>query len=174
MTKHTFRWIILGLISAILLVGTNDLLAQSANSNRRRNRQSREQRYEQRLEQYRELLEIASNDEWKVIQPRIEKVLKDQEETRVRSDWGRRSRSRRNRNTDSTNTTSRTSNQEIATLQSVSTNTSLSKEEIKAKLAEYRNAQKTKAATLAKDQEELRKLLSVRQEAIAVLNGLLK
>jgi len=175
MTKHTFRWIFLGLISAVLLAGTNDSLAQNAsNSSRRRSRQNSEQRLEQRLERYRELLEITNNDEWKVIQPRLEKVLKDQEETRVRSDFERRSRSRRNRDASSNNTSSRAVNQDVETLHNASTNTTISKEEMKAKLAKYRNAQKAKETTLAKDQEELRKLLSVRQEAIAVLNGLLK
>jgi hypothetical protein len=48
-----------------------------------------------------------------------------------------------------------------------------SAEEIKAKLAKYREAKKAKEAALAKAQDELRKVLSVKQEAVAVLNGLL-
>jgi hypothetical protein len=49
-----------------------------------------------------------------------------------------------------------------------------SAEEIKIKLAAYREATKKKEAELAKAQDDLRQLLSVKQEAAAVLLGLLK
>jgi hypothetical protein len=49
-----------------------------------------------------------------------------------------------------------------------------SAEELKTKLAKLREARKEKEASLEKAQEELRKVLSVRQEAAAVLAGLLK
>ena len=49
-----------------------------------------------------------------------------------------------------------------------------SADELKAKLAKLREARKQKEANLEKAQEELRKVLSVRQEASAVLMGLLK
>jgi hypothetical protein len=46
--------------------------------------------------------------------------------------------------------------------------------EIKTKLEAYRADVKTKEAALAKAQEDLKKLLSAQQEAILVLNGMLK
>jgi len=49
-----------------------------------------------------------------------------------------------------------------------------SNDEIKAKLAKLREARKEKEAKLEKAQEDLRKVLSLRQEAAAVLAGLLK
>jgi hypothetical protein len=49
-----------------------------------------------------------------------------------------------------------------------------SAEEIKLKLTAYREATKKKEAELAKAQDDLRQLLSVKQEAAAVLLGLLK
>jgi hypothetical protein len=49
-----------------------------------------------------------------------------------------------------------------------------SPEEIKAKLAQLRAARTRKEADLEKAQEELRQVLSVQQEAIAVTLGLLK
>jgi hypothetical protein len=49
-----------------------------------------------------------------------------------------------------------------------------SADEIKGKLAKFREARKTKEANLEKAQDELRKVLSARQEASAVLTGLLK
>jgi hypothetical protein len=47
-------------------------------------------------------------------------------------------------------------------------------DEIKAKLAKVREARKANEAKLEAAQEELRKVLSVRQEAVAVMSGLLK
>ena len=47
-------------------------------------------------------------------------------------------------------------------------------DEIKAKLAKYRASQKEKEAKLTKAQDELRQVLSVKQEGTAVLMGLLK
>ncbi len=49
-----------------------------------------------------------------------------------------------------------------------------SNDEIKAKLAKYRDAQKVKQANLEKAQSELRQVLSVKQEASAVMMGLLQ
>ena len=46
--------------------------------------------------------------------------------------------------------------------------------EIKTQLARLRDTLKQKEADLAKAQEDLRQLLTVRQEAIAVLLGLLR
>jgi hypothetical protein len=46
-----------------------------------------------------------------------------------------------------------------------------SKAEIKTALAKYQEARKAKQAQLEKAQEELRKVLTARQEAIATLNG---
>ncbi len=49
-----------------------------------------------------------------------------------------------------------------------------SADDVKAKLAAYRAAQKQKEAALEKAQDDLRQVLSVKQEATAVLMGLLK
>ena len=49
-----------------------------------------------------------------------------------------------------------------------------SKDELKAKLTKFREVRKEKEAKLAKAQEDLKKVLSVKQEAAAVLNGLLQ
>ena len=45
--------------------------------------------------------------------------------------------------------------------------------EIKAKLTQFREARRKKEAALAKAREDLRQILSVRQEAVAVTLGLL-
>jgi hypothetical protein len=49
-----------------------------------------------------------------------------------------------------------------------------SADDVKAKLAAYRASQKQKEAALDKAQDDLRQVLSVKQEATAVLMGLLK
>src|SRR5204862_4206702 len=49
-----------------------------------------------------------------------------------------------------------------------------SNDDIKAKLAKVRDARKSKESDLAKAQDELKKVLSVRQEGTSVLMGLLK
>jgi hypothetical protein len=49
-----------------------------------------------------------------------------------------------------------------------------SKEEIKAALAKFREARKTNEAKLEKAQEELLAVLTIQQEAVAVMMGLLK
>jgi len=46
--------------------------------------------------------------------------------------------------------------------------------EVKAKLADLRAARQKKEADLEKAQKELREILSTRQEAVAVMLGLLK
>jgi hypothetical protein len=46
--------------------------------------------------------------------------------------------------------------------------------ELKAKMAQLREARKKKEAALEQAQEDLRQILSVRQEAVAVSLGLLK
>jgi hypothetical protein len=47
-------------------------------------------------------------------------------------------------------------------------------DEIKSKLAKYRDARKAKESELEKAQDDLRKVLTVKQEAVAVMAGLLK
>ena len=49
-----------------------------------------------------------------------------------------------------------------------------SNDELKTKLAKLRDARKDKEAKLEKEQDDLRKILSVRQEAAAVVAGILK
>ena len=162
----------------------------------------------QRMERYRQQLEVTSDDEWKVLQPRIEKVLQAQRDVRVRVALGRRvdpapnanagaasrdasgagAGQRRPRgqrgggNADASGATpsagvnprfNAESNPEVAALQTAVENKA-STAELKAKLGKLREKLKQEEANLVKAQQELRQLLSVRQEAIAVLLGLLR
>jgi len=138
-------------------------------------------------ERYREQLEITSDDEWKVIESRINKVV----EARRNAGSGRGgpmafggqrpgrggddAQSRgdgQNANPQRGNRGFGPSSPEAEELQKA-LEAKASPDEIKAKLAKYREARKARQAALAKAQDELRQVLSVRQEASAVLMGIL-
>ena len=123
---------------------------------------------------YRERLGIQGDDEWKVIQPRVEKVVSARNETFTgRGGGGRRGGDQQggNGNQGRGGRGGQPSPEQDA-LQQALEGTS-SNEEIKAKLAKLREVRKAKQDALAKAQDELRKVLSVRQEAAAVLFNLL-
>jgi len=133
------------------------------------------------MERYREALEVKSDDEWKVIQPRIQKVVEAR--AALGGGGGRffgRGPGGRGGN-DGPGGGDRRGGRggfgepspEAESLQTA-IDAKASSDEIKAKLAKLREANKQREATLAQAQEDLRKVLSVRQEAEAVLMGLLK
>jgi hypothetical protein len=187
MIKRLAKSALLAAISAVLVAGSNNLWAQTpgnAGGNRGRGARDPAQFLERRMERYREQLEVKSDDEWKVIQPRIEKVLQAQREVRVGGFGGGRrggtasgaqpdraapggGRGNRGARPDAL------SNPEVVALQTA-VDSKASPGELKAKLAKLRETLKQKEADLAKVQEDLRQVLSVRQEAIALLAGLLR
>ena len=143
------------------------------------------------MDGYREQLEVKSDDEWKVVSERINKVL----EARREVGFGGRGMGgfgfgRAGRGGGEANTAPAGGNEqgarrggpggfrpepspEAEALQKA-IESKASADELKAKLAKLREARKEKEANLEKAQEDLRKVLSVRQEASAVLAGLLK
>jgi hypothetical protein len=143
------------------------------------------------MERYREQLEVKSDDEWKIIEGRIQKVMDARREVgmglggrggfggfgrrggdgggggRGGDDQGGGRRGGRGGAFDAT------PSPEVEALQKA-LDAKASPEELKAKLAKVREARKTKEAALATAQDELRKVLSVRQEATSVMMGLLQ
>jgi cysteine sulfinate desulfinase/cysteine desulfurase-like protein len=151
------------------------------------------EQFRQRIaEQMRESLEITNDDEWKILQDRIEKVTTLRMETgggfggmRGMGGMGGMGGMRppRNNNTDAA-AGAATGNQptrrfgqeqtpEVAALQKAIEGKA-STEELKTKLASVREARKASEAKLEKAQEDLKKLLNVRQEAQLVIMGVLK
>jgi hypothetical protein len=130
------------------------------------------------MDRYKEQLEVKNDDEWKVISGLIEKVTTAQRETRI-GGFGGRGRGGAGGDTAATgggnnrNPFGGEPNVDAEALQKA-LEAKASSDEIKAKLAKLREVQKEKEAKLAKAQDELRKVLSVRQEATAVMMGLLK
>jgi hypothetical protein len=141
------------------------------------------------MDRFREQLDVKSDDEWKLIQTRIEKVTTARREVGGMGMGGmmgpRRQQPQGQDNqaaaTPNTNAQRRprggmfgqTPNPDAEALQKV-IEAKGSKEEIKAKLDAYRESMKTKQANLEKAQADLQSVLSVSQEAQCVLMGLLK
>jgi hypothetical protein len=139
---------------------------------------------QQRMDRYKEQLEVKSDDEWKIIQVRIEKVVSLQRDVQVgrRGGFGGTGGRRGGGDPAAADNNGRTNrfamfagepNPDVEALQKA-LDAKASSEEIKGKLAKVRGSIKDKETNLVKAQEDLRKVLSVRQEAIAVLIGLLK
>jgi len=162
-------------VTAVFAGFTVDISAQERDRNRDRgNRErggergqwDRSQIMERIMDRYRENLGF-SVAEWKVVQPKVQAVM----DNRISGASGMMSMfggSRRGRGGNSS--TEKTPTSELRDL--------LEKEkpakgEIKAKLAAYRADRKAREAKLKKAQEDLRQLLTIKQEAQAVLAGLL-
>ena len=137
------------------------------------------------MDRYKESLEVTSDAEWKIIEERIDKVVTAQREARIgRGPGGFGGSGPRRGGPDAAapaDTGTRTNrgnffnadNADADALQKA-LDAKASSEELKTKLAKLRATLKDKEANLAKAQDELRKVLSVRQEATAVMMGLLK
>lgn len=148
------------------------------------------------MDRYKERLEVTGDAEWKIIEERIDKVTTIQMELRSVGGMGGFGGGRGrgpggpggggpggggpgggppadNANRPNRPNPFMTENAEVESLQKA-LDGKASSEELKGKLAKLRASVKEKEANLAKAQDDLRKVLSVRQEATAVLMGLLK
>jgi hypothetical protein len=138
-----------------------------------------EQFRQRMMDRYREQLEVKSDDEWKVISERINKVLDARREMAFGGAFGRGFGRRGSDGNEPSGDDRRRRvmggepSPEAEALQKA-IEAKAPADEIKAKLAKYRQAHKDKEAKLEKAQEDLRKVLSVRQEAAVVLAGLLQ
>lgn len=121
----------------------------------------------------------ATDDEFQALAPKLEAVMRLQRDVSGRGGRGMRSR---NRNRDGqTGQPSQTPQQQLspvqqaaADLRAVTSNKDAKPEDIKAKLDAYRQARAQAKTQLAGAQQELRGLLTQRQEATLVELGLLE
>ena len=162
-------------VTAVFASVTVDISAQERDRDRDRGNRERGERgnrgnfdrsqiMERIMERYRENLGI-SVAEWKVVQPKVQAVM----DNRISGASGMMSMfggSRRGRDS----STEKTPTSELRDLLEKD---DASKGDIKAKLAAYRADRKAREAKLKKAQEDLRQLLTLKQEAQAVLSGLL-
>lgn len=137
---------------------------------------------ERQLERHRERIQVKSDEDWKKLEPLVGKVMDAQRDVRMGMGFGGFGGGRGGRGGNSGDNANQGGNRnrgqgqaspEVADLEKALEDKAPT-EEVTAKLAKFREARKAKEADLEKAQDELRKALSPRQEAGAVLAGLLK
>jgi hypothetical protein len=183
-TMKTFkRLFALAGAAALLLSATGNLSAQERPE--RPDRGDRgpgrgnfdpEQMRARMMERYREALEVKDDAEWKLIEGRITKVTdarRDLGGGMGRMFGGPGGPGGRGGDGGRRGGFFGEPSPEAEALQKA-IEAKASADEIKTKLAKYRESQKAKQAALEKAQAELRQVLSVKQEAQAVLMGLLQ
>ena len=121
---------------------------------------------QQRLDRIKEQLG-STDDEWKVLQPKIEKVM-DAQMAGFGGGFGRRG----GNNGDNTPQTPTAKAQ--AELRELLQNKDASADDIKAKLAALREARAKTRADLEAARKDLKEVLTQRQEAVLVTNGMLE
>lgn len=188
--KKLSQFLFVAGLAATLSLSTSTLLAQNADDGgRRRDRQGGQggpgggnfdpEQFRQRMaERMREQFGVKDDAEWKLIEVRITKVTEARREVgfgggmgmfggRGGGAGGPGGGGRGGRGFGGE------PSPEAQALQTAIENNA-SADDIKAKLAKYRESVKVKEAALEKAQAELREVLSAKQEATAVLMGLLK
>ena len=150
--RITLGFVIVGLLG-VVLVGQSLAQQQRARPEGRRGFQER------MVERMKETLE-ASDEEWKILKPRVEKVL-TLSRRRFRPQAGESAREQ---------TQVEKCQEEV---RKVLENKEAKPEEIKQKLTALRKAKEKAKQELAKAQQKLREVLTLRQEARLVLMGLL-
>ncbi len=181
--KRLNQFLVSGGIAALVCLSTRNLAAQDQPAPR--GNFDPTQFRQRMMDRYKERLEVTSDDECKVIQDRIEKVTQLQRDLRIGGPGGPGGR-RGPGGGDAAQTGTNGGppadrrgffggepNPDVEALQKA-LDSKASSDELKAKLAKLRDVQKDKETKLVKAQDDLRKVLSVRQEATAVLLGLLK
>jgi hypothetical protein len=172
--KNNIRYL-LAMAGATVMLGlfTNEAVAQNDPAQFR----------ERTLARYREQLDVKSDEDWKKIEPLVGKVMDARTSAGGVGFGGRGGRGGRGGGGDggnagqagdsNRNRSGSSSNAEEQALEKA-IEAKAPADEIKTKLAAVREARKTREAALEKAQDELRKALSPRQEAAAVLARLVK
>jgi hypothetical protein len=172
----------LAAMAAALLLTLTGGIATAQERDRDRGGFDPEQMRARMMERYREALEVKNDDEWKVIEPRISKVSDARRDMMSGGAFGRGSFGGRRGGPGESNSNGDDrrrrgfggeTNPDADALQRA-LEAKAPNEEIKTKLAKYRESLKQKQAALTAAQDDLRKVLSVRQEATAVMMGLLQ
>jgi hypothetical protein len=175
MMKRMLRPLLLMIGLAALVTGAGNVMAQDNGGGGRGNFDP-QQFQQQMMDRFKERLEMTNNDEWVAVQGLIQKVMDTRRATFSGMGFGGRrggngggDNAGRNGGRGGFNAPP---SPEAEDLQKA-LDAKASPDELKAKMAKLRDARKSKEAALAKAQEDLRKVLTVRQEATAVSMGLL-
>jgi hypothetical protein len=132
------------------------------------------QMQQQQMERLREQFEVTDDAEWKLISDRITAITEVQQAARGggAGGFGGGGRGGQAGAAGGGGRGNRGGNVELTALRQAITD-KLPEAEIKARLDRLRESRKTSEEKLIKAQEDLRAVLSVRQEAVAVMSGLL-
>jgi len=116
----------------------------------------------------------ASDDDWKALEPKISSVMQLQFQNQMgRGRGGFNRRGGGNNQDPNANTPTSPVQAAMRDLQTTLDNKDATPEQIKSKLEAVRDARKKSDETVKKAQDDLRELLTVRQEAVLVSNGIL-
>ena len=130
------------------------------------------------MDNIKEQMGVTDDAEWKAIEERVQKVFDARRDVGFGGGGRMFGGGRRGGNNDQGGNRPRggmfgTPSPEQEALQKAIDNNAPA-EQVKAALKKYRDSQAAKEAALEKAQAELKKVLTSKQEAVAVLNGLLK
>jgi hypothetical protein len=185
--KKTTQLLTMAAAAFVLCLGTSNLTAQNnpagGDRQQRGGGQGRgnfdpAQMQQRMLERYKETLEVTNADEWKAMEPLVQKVIEARMQSMAGMGRGLFGRGGRGGDNNSGDQGQRRGgfggppSPEAEALQKA-IDSKASASELKAAIAKYESARKVKQAELEQAQANLRKVLSVRQEALATLNGLL-
>ena len=169
------RCLAVAAVAGSMCLGVTQAMAQPNQDGGRRNFDPAQFR-ERMMERVKEQLEIPDDSDWKAIQPLVQKVMDARMATMGGMGRGMMGGPRRgggdNNNTDQARRGGfgRPASPEAEALQRA-VDGKASNAELKTAIAKVADSRKAKQAELEKAQADLRKVLSVRQEAIATLNG---
>ena len=131
------------------------------------------QMQQMRVDNYREQLMVTNDEEWNAIRPLVEKVVQAEQEVGALGGrgGGRGGRGGRGGAGGAGGVTSgRTPNPAVTSLQTAIDSSST--DQLKAALAKFRDARKQAQDKLTTAQEALKKVLTLKQEAVALRIGL--
>jgi hypothetical protein len=174
------KWLVMASVAAAMCLSSNYATAQGFGG---RGNFDPAQMRQRMMDRYKEALEVNNDDDWKAIQPLVENVMQARMEV-MRAGGGMGGMGRmfaRRRNTQQGGQQAGNQPQrrfgpppspEAEALQKA-IDAKAPAAELKASMIKFVLARKAKQAELEKAQEDLRKVLTPRQEAIATLDGLL-
>jgi len=177
--NRMLKRIALGGVVTLLCLNVGQALAQQGGGREGgRGNFDPEQMRQRMMERYKEAFGVTNDDEWKIIQDRIAKVNEARRDVGFGGGMGMmrrpggpggdqagggQDRQRRGFGGEP--------DPDAEALQKA-IEAKASNDDLKAKMTAYRNSRKAKQAKLQTAQEDLRKVLSVRQEAVALQMGL--
>ncbi len=176
-----WRWWVWGVLAVVWLSGAaGSLWAQKESRGGKSALGDKTKGKTKMMDHYRAKLEVADDAEWSIIQKRLESVLSAEHELQAALAAGQHKSHSSKSSGNGAAGTGRSEparafdgTEELRALQQ-SVEGKAPAHEIKPRLARVRELLKVRQEKLANAREELRAVLSARQEAIAVLSGLLR